>query len=106
MSIAAAYAASVVQQHHGFPAAGCSRSWNAPLFATFALGMFWKRATGHAPFWTGRRHTRAAAHHGLSLPAGAAAGIKGGYLGAVTTYPSEARQTFWTAIIAWSTCFG
>src|SRR3989449_576299 len=24
---------------------------NAPLFATFALGMFWKRATGHGAFW-------------------------------------------------------
>ena len=23
---------------------------NAPLFATFLLGMFWKRATGHAAF--------------------------------------------------------
>jgi SSS family solute:Na+ symporter len=24
---------------------------NAPLFATFALGMFWKRTTGHGAFW-------------------------------------------------------
>jgi SSS family solute:Na+ symporter len=24
---------------------------NAPLFATFAVGMFWKRATGHGAFW-------------------------------------------------------
>jgi SSS family solute:Na+ symporter len=24
---------------------------NAPLFATFALGMFWKRSTGHGAFW-------------------------------------------------------
>ena len=23
---------------------------NAPLFATFLLGMFWKRTTGHAAF--------------------------------------------------------
>ncbi len=23
---------------------------NAPLFATFALGMFWKRTTGHGAF--------------------------------------------------------
>ena len=23
---------------------------NAPLFATFLLGMFWKRATGHGAF--------------------------------------------------------
>ncbi|HEY2825296.1 MAG TPA: hypothetical protein VGI83_07100, partial [Gemmatimonadales bacterium] len=47
----------------------------------------------------------AAVHHGLSLPAGAMAGIKGGYLGVVTTYPSELAQTFWTAIAAWTTCF-
>src|SRR5919206_1421319 len=24
---------------------------NAPLFGTFALGMFWKRSTGHGAFW-------------------------------------------------------
>ena len=24
---------------------------NAPLFATFALGMFWRRTTGHGAFW-------------------------------------------------------
>ena len=80
---------------------------NAPLFATFALGMFWKRATGHGAFTGLLAGTLAAAiHHGLSLPAGAAVGVKGGYLGIVTTYPSELAQTFWTAIVAWLTCFG
>src|SRR5438093_3614247 len=79
---------------------------NAPLFATFALGMFWKRATGHGAFTGLLAGTLAAAiHHGLSLPAGAAVGVKGGYLGVVTTYPSELAQTFWTAIAAWVTCF-
>src|SRR6266704_2310609 len=79
---------------------------NAPLFATFALGMFWKRATGHGAFaGLGAGTLAAAAHHGLSLPAGAAVGVKGGYLGVVTTYPSELAQTFWTAILAWVTCF-
>ena len=79
---------------------------NAPLFATFALGMFWKRATGHGAFTGLVAGTLAAAiHHGLSLPAGAAVGVKGGYLGVVTTYPSELAQTFWTAIAAWVTCF-
>jgi len=79
---------------------------NAPLFATFALGMFWKRATGHGAFTGLLAGTLAAAiHHGLSLPAGAAVGVKGGYLGVVTTYPSELAQTFWTAIAAWLTCF-
>src|SRR5881398_1425827 len=79
---------------------------NAPLFATFALGMFWKRTTGHGAFAGLVSGTLAAAvHHGLSLPAGAGVGVKGGYLGVVTTFPSELAQTFWTAIVAWTTCF-
>src|SRR5436305_8175122 len=79
---------------------------NAPLFATFALGMFWPRATGHGAF-TGLVSgiLAAAVHHGISLPAGAHVGVKGGYLGVVTTYPSELAQTFWTAIAACVTCF-
>ena len=78
---------------------------NAPLFATFALGMFWKRATGHGAF-TGLLAgiVAAAVHHGLTLPAGAQVGVKGGYLGVVTIYPSELAQTFWTAIVAFVTC--
>ncbi|PYO84085.1 MAG: Na+/galactose cotransporter [Gemmatimonadetes bacterium] len=79
---------------------------NAPLFATFALGMFWKRATGHGAFAGLVAGTLAAAvHHGLSLPAGASVGVKGGYLGVLATFPSELAQTFWTAIVAWVTCF-
>ena len=79
---------------------------NAPLFATFALGMFWKRSTGHGAFWGLLSGTLGAAvHHGLTLPVGAVAGVKGGYFGLVHTYPSELAQTFWTAIVAWTTCF-
>jgi SSS family solute:Na+ symporter len=80
---------------------------NAPLFATFLLGMFWKRATGHGAFVGLISGTTAAAlHHGLTLPAGAVPGIKGGWLGVVAhQYPSEMAQNFWTAIWAWSTCF-
>ena len=79
---------------------------NAPLFATFALGMFWRRATGHGAFAGLLAGTLAAAlHHGLSLPAGGRPGIKGGFMGLLHTYPSELAQTFWTAIIAWTTCF-
>jgi SSS family solute:Na+ symporter len=79
---------------------------NAPLFATFALGMFWRRTTGHGAFVGLLAGTLAAAvHHGLTLPAGVGAGIKGGYLGLWHTYPSELAQTFWTAIVAWVTCF-
>ncbi len=80
---------------------------NAPLFATFMLGMFWKRATGHGAFVGLVSGTVAAAvHHGLTLPAGAAVGFKGGFIGTVLhTYPSEMAQNFWTAIFAWTTCF-
>jgi SSS family solute:Na+ symporter len=80
---------------------------NAPLFATFMLGMFWKRTTGHGAFTGLLSGTIAAAlHHGLTLPAGAAVGFKGGFLGSVIhTYPSEMAQNFWTAIFAWTTCF-
>jgi SSS family solute:Na+ symporter len=79
---------------------------NAPLFATFALGMFWRRTTGHGAFAGLLAGTVAAAiHHGLTLPAGAHIGVKGGYLGMVHGYPSELAQTFWTAIVAWTTCF-
>jgi SSS family solute:Na+ symporter len=78
---------------------------NAPLFATFSLGMFWRRSTGHGAFWGLLAGTiGAAVHHGLTLPAGAVAGIKGGYLGHLHTYPSDMAQTFWTAITAWTTC--
>jgi len=80
---------------------------NAPLFATFMLGMFWKRATGHGAFCGLLSGTAAAAiHHGLTLPRGSLPGLKGGYLGSVLhVYPSEMAQNFWTAICAWCTCF-
>lgn len=79
---------------------------NAPLFATFLLGMFWKRATGHGAFLGLLSGTMAAAiHHGLTLPMNATAGVKGGWFGAMHIYPSEMAQNFWTAIFAWSTCF-
>jgi SSS family solute:Na+ symporter len=77
---------------------------NAPLFAAFLLGMFWKRTTGHAAFWGLIGGTIAAAvHHGISLPVGGTVGVKGGYFALVHTYPSEMAQNFWTAIYAFST---
>jgi SSS family solute:Na+ symporter len=79
---------------------------NAPLFATFLLGMFWKRATGHGAFVGLVAGTLAAAlHQGLTLPAHASVGIKGGWLGITHLYASEMAQNFWTAIYAWSACF-
>jgi SSS family solute:Na+ symporter len=80
---------------------------NAPLFATFLLGMFWKRTTGHGAFFGLVSGTLAAAlHHGLTVPPGAANWIKGGWLGGVWHhYPSEMAQNFWTAIFSWGVCF-
>jgi solute:Na+ symporter, SSS family len=79
---------------------------NAPLFATFLLGMFWRRANGNGAFTGLLAGTVVAAlHHGLTLPAHAVAGVKGGWLMAMHTYPSEMAQNFWTAIFAFSGCF-
>lgn len=74
---------------------------NAPLFATFLLGMFWKRTTGHGAF-TGllAGTTAAAVTHGLTIAEG-----KGGWISPVHTFPSTMAQNFWMAIFAWSVCF-
>jgi SSS family solute:Na+ symporter len=74
---------------------------NAPLFATFLLGMFWKRATGHGAFWGLAAGTvGAAATWALTVAEG-----KGGILGNMHTFPSPMAQNFWIAIIAWTVCF-
>jgi len=74
---------------------------NAPLFATFLLGMFWKRTTGHGAFTGLLAGTGAAAMtHGLTMAEG-----KGGWISPVHTFPSTMAQNFWMAIFAWSTCF-
>jgi SSS family solute:Na+ symporter len=80
---------------------------NGPLFATFLLGMFWKRSTGHGAFYGLLTGTiTAALHYGLTISQGATPGIKGGFLGATLhTYPSEMALNFWTAIFAWTGCF-
>jgi SSS family solute:Na+ symporter len=76
---------------------------NAPLFATFLLGMFWKRTTGHGAF-TGLLSGTAAAliHHGLTIPENAAPGLHGGWISIIHRYPSDMAQNFWTAIFAFS----
>ena len=79
---------------------------NAPVFATFLLGMFWKRTTGHGAFIGLAAGTLTAAiHHGLTLPLNDAPGLKGGWISVTQTYPSEMAQNFWIAIWAWSACF-
>jgi len=79
---------------------------NAPLFATFLLGMFWKRTTGHGAFTGLIAGTGAALlHHGFTLPVDAAPGIHGGWLHILHHYPSDMAQNFWTAIFAFSVNF-
>lgn len=76
---------------------------NAPLFATFLLGMFWKRTTGHGAFVGLLSGTLAAAiFHGLTLAEG-----KGGWLTAAPIYEfsSGMGQALTIAIVAWTACF-
>ncbi len=101
LSIGAAYAATLFNNIMDFLQLVFSFV-NAPLFATFMLGMFWKRATGNGAFVGLLSGTlAAAATHGLTV-----AEHKGGWLGTtVNTFPSSMAQNFWIAIVAWTTCF-
>ena len=79
---------------------------NAPLFATFLLGMFWKRTTGHGAFWGLLGGTAGAAlFHGLAHTKGAEVGIKGAWLAEKFNFNSEMGQNFTMAIVAWTSCF-
>ena len=73
---------------------------NAPLFATFLLGMFWKRSTGHGAFSGLVTGTVAAS---LTWCLTVAEG-KGGILGTVYTFPSAMAQSFWIALMAFTSC--
>src|SRR5207248_538955 len=71
------------------------------LLATFLLGMFWKRATGHGAFLGLLAGTgAAAATHGLTV-----AEHKGGWIANLYEFPSTMAQNFWIAIFAWLACF-
>src|ERR1051325_6039140 len=74
---------------------------NAPLFATFLLGMFWKHATPNGAFFGLLGGTGAAALTWLLTVAEG----KGGLLAVLHTFPSTMAQNFWIAIFAWSGCF-
>jgi SSS family solute:Na+ symporter len=79
---------------------------NAPLFAIFLLGMFWRRATGNGSFFGLLIGTLTAmVFHGLTLPLDAAPGIKGGWIMTVRTFASPMAQNFWMAIFAFAGCF-
>lgn len=74
---------------------------NAPLFATFFLGMFWKRTTGHGAFWGLLSGTATAALvHGLTTAEG-----KGGWLSNLHEFHSGTGQAFMIASIAFIVCF-
>jgi SSS family solute:Na+ symporter len=79
---------------------------NAPLFATFLLGMFWKRATSHGAFFGLLGGTLTSAlFHGCTIATGNSPGIKGAWIADVATFPSEMAQNFWLASFAFITCF-
>lgn len=73
---------------------------NAPLFATFFLGMFWKRTTGHGAFWGLIAGTGAAAFtYSVTIAEG-----KGGWIANWHEYYSGTGQAFNIAWIAFLTC--
>ncbi|MBS1684276.1 MAG: sodium:solute symporter family protein [Bacteroidetes bacterium] len=75
---------------------------NGPLFATFLLGMFWKRTTGHGAFWGLLLGTVfAGIFHGVTVAEG-----KGGWLGLnIYEFHSGMGQAFGVATVAWVCCF-
>ncbi|MBL7761970.1 MAG: Na+/galactose cotransporter, partial [Chitinophagaceae bacterium] len=70
---------------------------NGPLFATFLLGMFWKRTTGHGAFWGLLAGTIGAAiTHGLTIAEG-----KGGWIAPLYEIKSGMGQAFIVAAFSW-----
>jgi SSS family solute:Na+ symporter len=70
---------------------------NGPLFATFMLGMFWKRTTAHGAFWGLVAGTLGAAFtHGLTVAEG-----KGGWIAELYEIKSGMGQAFIVAAISW-----
>jgi SSS family solute:Na+ symporter len=66
--------------------------FNAPLFATFIIGMFWKRMTPWAGFW------------GLVAGTFGAAATYASYKWEIQSFGSELSQSFWGAIVAFLSC--
>ncbi len=75
---------------------------NAPLFATFLLGMFWKRTTAHGAFYGLISGTVAAA---LTYGSTTAENKGGWLLSTPHRFVSSMGQAFSVAIVAWSVCF-
>ncbi len=74
---------------------------NAPLFATFLLGMFWKKCTPNGAFWGLLSGTATAA---LTYSLTTAEG-KGGSIANLHTFYSGTSQAFNIAWISFSVCF-
>ena len=74
---------------------------NAPLFATFLLGMFWMRTTGLGAFYGLVSGTAA----GLLTLALTMAEDKGGWIANLHTFRSTMAQNFWIAMVSFATCF-
>jgi SSS family solute:Na+ symporter len=74
---------------------------NAPLFATFFLGMFWKRTTANGAFYGLLSGTVAAAvMHGLTTAEG-----KGGWIANLHTFYSGTSHAFNIASVSFIVCF-
>jgi SSS family solute:Na+ symporter len=105
LSIAAAYFASmwtnamdIIQLVFGFV--------NAPLFATFLLGMFWSRTTATGAFVGLVSGTASSAlFHACTISQGNLPGVKGAYLAKFVVLPSDMAQNFWLAAFAFIVCF-
>jgi SSS family solute:Na+ symporter len=70
---------------------------NGPLFATFLLGMFWKRTTADGAFWGLLLGTIGAAiTHGLTIAEG-----KGGWIAPIYPISSGMGQAFIVASFSW-----
>jgi len=90
---------------------------NAPLFATFLFGMFWKRTTSTGAFLGLLGGTATSAiFHSLTHASGNVLGIKGGYVWSLVgmkladvphrlEFPSDMAQNFWLASFAFTVCF-
>ena len=112
LSIFAAYFASmynnamdIIQLVFGFV--------NAPLFATFLLGMFWARTTGTGAFLglfggiggSALFHALTTTKSNLDAAGHVLNPMKGGYAGVHAQFPSEMAQNFWLAAFAFTCCF-
>lgn len=79
---------------------------NAPLFATFLMGMFTRRSNSKGAFYGLVIGTSAAlVFHGISFASGNSLGAKGGWITGAIEFRKELAQVFAIAIVAFSVTF-